>query len=354
MKRIPGVTIKAGRYYRAQYLGMVDGKRRYKWHPLTRVDDGEAALFKALADLSKDGDADPTKMESRVTEWLAQCLPGLSAAEQREVSRMSAEIKRAFVQFRTPQVQAKHILQFVNRWVMAKKLRTAQRYRTILNTFFRWVVLQGDRTDNPVEPVRVKAPSAHDHYITDDEFLVIRDKLLGEEGHRAASGEMLQVYVDLLYLLGQRGQDIRTLRWSQIDEAAGVIRFKPSKTAQKNGIKVDKVITDAVANVLQRAKDIGRRCGRISPYVVTNLAGDPYTRYGVNTAWVRARKRAGIEQGTLKDIRAKHATDLKRAGYSDEEIQDSLAHEDTGTTKVYIKQRVARVSKVELALPVRK
>jgi len=50
-------------------------------------------------------------------------------------------------------------------------------------------------------------------------------------------------------------------------------------------------------------------------------------------------------------LRAKHATDAKRAGYSDEDIQDSLAHEDTGTTRIYLKQRMAKLSRVALSIP---
>ena len=50
----------------------------------------------------------------------------------------------------------------------------------------------------------------------------------------------------------------------------------------------------------------------------------------------------------LEDL---HASDAKRAGYTDEEIQDALAHEDAGTTRIYLKQRMARKSRVALTLP---
>jgi integrase len=162
---------------------------------------------------------------------------------------------------------------------------------------------------------------------------------------------MMQVYVDLLYLTGQRGNDIRLLRWSQVDEASGVIHFQPSKTAKSSGAKVEVPITPPIAEVLERAKTMARAKARISPYVIHNLEGGTYTHHGVGTAWERARNRAGITDATLKDLRAKHATDAKRAGYTETEIQDALAHEDTGTTRIYLKQRMARVSKVELSLP---
>jgi len=234
-------------------------------------------------------------MPKRITAWLRQSLPGLSVAEQKEVARMAGAISEAFAEFRIDQVQAKHLLQFLNRWTLDGKLRTAQRYRAQLAKFFRWCILQGDRADNPADPIRLKTLARHDRYITDEEFLEIRAKLLGNDDHAAASGPMMQVFVDMLYLTGQRGQDIRLLRWVQVDETAGVIRFKPSKTATSSGAKVDVPITPAIDEVLKQARTVSRSKARISPYVIHNLTGDAYSAHGVGTAWERARKRAGIE-----------------------------------------------------------
>ncbi len=220
-----------------------------------------------------------------------------------------------------------------------------------MGKFFRWTIVQGYRQDNPLDPIRLKTPASRDRYITNAEFLQIRAKLLGNDGHATASGPMMQIFVDLLYLTGQRGTDIRLLGWSQIDEVEGFIKFKPTKTSGSSGAKVEVPITAAIAEVLARAKQLIKSKARISPYVIHNLEGSPYTAHGVGTAWERARNRAGIKDATLKDLRAKHATDAMKAGYSEAEIQDTLAHEDTGTTRIYLKQRMARVSKVDLALP---
>lgn len=347
----PGVTLSNGRYYRVQYAGMVAGKRRQKWHPLTREDEGLAALYAALASIEGEAKTRRDDMPSAVAEWLKTALPGLSAAEQRETARMAAIIGSAFEDYAVNEVQARDALTFLNQWALTGKLRTAQRYRAIMVKFFRWAIVQGYRTDNPIDAVRLKSPKARDRYISDDEFLAIRAKLLGNDDHKAASGDMMQIYVDLLYLTGQRGTDIRTLRWSQIDEHAGVIHFKPSKTAGSSGTKVDVPVTKAIAEVLARAKQHMRTKARVSPYVIHNLEGSSYSAHGVGTAWERARNRAGIENATLKDLRAKHATDAKKAGYEIEEIQASLAHETPSTTRVYLKQRETAKSRVALSIP---
>lgn len=352
MAKLPaGVTIKHGRYFRVQGLRAENGRRKQKWLPLSRVDEGMAALYLALAELEKAPSAD--KMPDKITSWLKVSLPGLSASEQVETSRMADVISKVFADFRVEQIQAKHVHEFLTtNFVIPGKLRTAQRYRNVLNRFFRWAIVQGIRTDNPVEPISLKAPQKRDRYVSDTEFHAIRDALLlGEDGRKTASGPMMQVYVDLLYLTGQRGQDIRLLRWHQIDETLGVIRFKPSKTIKSSGAKVDVPITQAIEEVLVRAKAHMRARARLSPYVVHNLEGSAYTAHGVGTAWERARKRAGIEDATLKDLRAKHATDAEKAGYAVDDIRKALAHEDSSTTRVYLKQRAEVLSPVELSFP---
>lgn len=347
----PGVVLSNGRYYRVQYAGMVNGKRRQKWHPLSRERDGRHALYAALAGLEGQATQRQDDMRTAIKEWLKVALPGLSASEQKEVARMGDTIRDAFEDFHVGQVQARDCLIFLNQWALDGKLRTAQRYRATMGKFFRWAIVQGYRQDNPVEPISLKSPPGRDRYITDAEFLAIRAKLLGNDDHKAASGETMQIFVDLLYLTGQRGTDIRMLRWSQIDETAGLIRFQPTKTRKSSSAKVNVPITPAIAEALARARQLVMAKARISPYVIHNLEGNPYTAHGVGTAWERARKRAGIVDATLKDLRAKHATDAKAAGYSETEIQDALAHEDMGTTRIYIKQRMARQSKVALTLP---
>lgn len=154
----PGVRLSNGRYYRVQYLGMVDGKQKQKWHPLTRESEGMAAMFRALAEFGDQSPETDRAMPARITAWLAQALPGLSVSEQKDITRMAGEVSDGFKAFRTDQVQAKHVLQFLQQWTLENKLRTAQRYRDVLNKLFKWAILQGDRQDNPVDPVSVKAP----------------------------------------------------------------------------------------------------------------------------------------------------------------------------------------------------
>lgn len=65
----------------------------------------------------------------------------------------------------------------------------------------------------------------------------------------------------------------------------------------------------------------------------------------------RACDRAGVAGVTLKDIRAKAATDAKERGYKDTQIQIALAHTDLESTEHYIRRRQLPVSEGTMELP---
>lgn len=331
-----GVQIKNGRFYRVQYVGMVNGKRRYKWHPLTRISDGLPALYKTLAEMSQPVRA---TMPARLDQWLAHVLPSLGALEQKEMSRKVQVVGKAFVEFEIEHVEARHVLQFLNHWTAQGKLRMAKSYRAMLHAFFKWAIVQGARSDNPVEPVSTRPPKPRSRYMTDAEFVEIRSHL----------SPIMQAFVDLLYLTGQRAKDIRGLRWSQVD--AEVIHFQPSKTIHSTAVKVDIPITEQIAEVLERAKGLMLGAARLTPYVIHQANGAPYSQHGMNSAWDKARAKTSIKDCTLRDIRAKHATDAEKAGHSVEEISQGLAHADASMTRTYLKTRVAKRGVVSLKIP---
>jgi len=157
---------------------------------------------------------------------------------------------------------------------------------------------------------------------------------------------MVQCYMDLLYLLYQRGTEVRLLRWDQVTDEG--IKFKPTKTERSSGMTVFVPMTAAIREVLDRVKSIRKMR---SMYVIHTEHGQPYTAHGIGSAFERACERAKVSVVTLKDIRAKAATDAKKAGYSMEELQVALAQTDQSTTKGYVRTRETPVSRVELILP---
>lgn len=327
----------------------VDLERR--WHKLCRVADGEAKMYQALAAIIE---APPlSRMPAAIVAFKRDYLVGLAPSTQKEHERLLDIAANEFAGFDVPEVQPVDVSRSV-RNLYAGKPTAARSYKARLSTFFRWSVEQGLRTDNPCREVWLKSPPRRDRYITDEEFLAIREGMLtGDDGLPTRAGEIARCFVDLCYLTAQRSTDIRKLLWNQVREDG--IAFKPTKTAGSSGAKVVVRLTAAIREVLERARAFGvpaAATARIkSIYVIHALDGSPYTMSGIRSAWVRACRRAGVANATIKDLRAKALTDAERAGYSIEQLRTAAAHSSVTTTEGYVKTFREPVSAVELEIP---
>ena len=171
---------------------------------------------------------------------------------------------------------------------------------------------------------------------------------------KTPTGPMMQCFIDLCYLTAQRSTEIRELTWAQVDYEAGAIHFTPTKTRDSSGAKVDWPITPEIAAVLDRVREIDGVVKRIGALTVIHaLDGEVYAAAAMRMAWNSACERAGLKGAryTVKDIRAKAATDAKRAGYDLDEIMAALAHSDAKTTEIYLKQREVPLSNLRLKVP---
>lgn len=361
------IYIKRQRYYyfSAQpILNPWTGKLT-KWHSLCSLKEGELKAREKTATIQRNARAHTAgqgDMPEYVNIYLTDLLRKRDKKRPAEIARQHifnigtsnlksscAIIARCFEDFNIDQPIGYDVAQFIDQWAGR---RSAQIYLARLSDFFRWSIRRGLRTDNPCANIRAEKPEPRRRYLTDAEWSAVRDALLvGDDGKRTASGPMVQVYIDLCYLLYQRTTEIRLLKWSQIDHESAAIRFTPTKTERSSGLSVEIPITPSVHEALDRARQLDD--GK-SIYVVHTGRGQPYTANGIGSAWRRACVRAGVENATLRDIRAKAATDAKKLGYTRKEISIGLAHTDEGMTQHYLRGRDAERSTVELILPSKK
>jgi hypothetical protein len=101
--KLKRVTIKDGRYYYIQDLedrSKTTGRPKQKWYKLSRVDAGEAALHKALAELLGDCEKQTGSMGKLITEFNKLHLPSLSPGVRKEYERMYGVIANGFASIR--------------------------------------------------------------------------------------------------------------------------------------------------------------------------------------------------------------------------------------------------------------
>jgi integrase len=337
--------------------------RATRWHVLCPVADGELRARMALDALLKrqspghgTGNFGPA-----FKEWKNNVLRKRDLDAPKDPARLKiwqrgtktllsvyGIIENAFADFDLDQIMPTDIATFVDQW---SGRRSAEAYRAHLTKFFAWCCSRkGSMKTNPAREVEITRPPARDVYITDDHYVAIRNALLiGRDGRPTRTGEMVQCYMDLSYLLYQRGTDIRLLRRDQVTDEG--IAFKPSKTERSSGRQVKVPLSEDAKAVLARAQGLGKVR---SIYVIHTEHGQPYTAGGIASLFKRACARAGVNGVTLKDIRAKAATDAKTLGYGEGQIQIALAHTDRETTRVYLRGRELPVSEVMLELPKKK
>ena len=341
--------------------------RTNKWIKLCRMTEPETVLLRRLAE-EKEKHARPDgsgNMRPLIDEYVRKHR---HAHKEKAWHKYGDYAGNGFRNSDVAGVKPVH----VSHWLKTKyidKLPMQRVMRAFLSGFFQWCVDTGKIDTNPCREVRLKKPKARTVYITDDHFARIRTALLTYTyvvrkdtprektiTAKVQTGPMMQCFFDLCYLTAQRSTDVRSLTWAQVDREAGVIHFLPSKTEDSSGVAVDWPITPEIAAVLDRVRELDgvQRIGKLP--VIHALDGKPYGATAARSAWDRACERADLTDAgyTVKDIRAKSATDAKRAGYDLDEIMAALAHTDAKTTEIYLKQRDVPLANLRLAVPVAK
>lgn len=330
-----------------------------KWHILCAEADGELAARNALnallgriAEPKGKGDfaiwfgkwktAQITERNKRTPSDPARAAIWIKG--NKALGNVLGVIETALGDFDVAQIEPTDIATFVDQW---EGRRAAQVYRGHLVKFFAWCARKGLVKTNPAEVITVATPKKRKVYFTAEQYLLIQKHLrTRENGKPTRTGEMVCCYMDLLYLLYQRGTDVRLLKWSDVQGES--LSVTPTKTEASSGKSVEIQITPEIRAVLNRAKAIRKMT---SIYVIATEHGQPYSANGISSLFDRACERASITGVTLKDIRSMAATDAARAGYSETQLQVALAHTDASTTRQYIRQAIVPVSQVAMALP---
>jgi integrase len=329
--KIPRIVVSHGRYYRSidTEERKPNGKRRQKWVPLTRVDEGEQALMRALAELSVE--PDPGTMPVAIADYMKAKARELTPGVATEYRRMFAVITQAFVDFRVDQVRPGDVLDFVQQFGDRPTARRA--YKARLSGFFAWCVLTDRCPTNPCAEIRLAAPPARTARFDAAAFWALRAKLPPQG----------QAFLDLLYLTRQRPTDIRLLRDSQMKD--GHMHFRPSKTARSSGASVSVPITAQIEAAVKLARSVQKVRTLRDGYVIASRSGHPYTKEGLYKMWATAREAAGLAVGiTTRDVRPFALAELERAGATPRELQIAAAHTDFATTEGYIERHRERIS----------
>ena len=188
----------------------------------------------------------------------------------------------------------------------------------IFNCAIRWDVLPPN--SNPCQGVEpFEDNGARERYLSADEVARLFDEL-----ERNGNVQLNQVIRLLLYT-GARKSEILGARWEFIDFSRRLLTVPLSKSGKPRYIPLSDAALE-VLNAIPRDPEV--------PWVFFN----PKTKQrlvSIFTSWNTIRKRAGIPEVRLHDLRHSYASFLVNAGRSLYEVQKLLGHHDPKVTMRY-------------------
>ena len=183
--------------------------------------------------------------------------------------------------------------------------------------------------DNPAKGVKpFQENNKIERYVTQEESLTLKQAL------ETSENPMLKYIIAFLLVTGARKQEALKARWEDIDLTANVWRIPLSKSGKVRHITLSETAVNFLTLVQgHNAKLLGQAF--IScPYVFPN----PKTHKPFCTifySWDTARKKAGLPEVRIHDLRHTFASTLVNNGVSLYEVQKLLGHAHIRTTERY-------------------
>lgn len=317
MKLPSKMHLSHGAYY---FVKRSDGK--VKWTFLSR--DYPDALRKYAGLLA----AVPGEMttENRIKQLRATGMSGLldrwyariTVAEKtrRTYGVVLERLRIAFAEFEPAQVKPMHFYQYIT----AKQITDgmASHYRSVMIGAMNLAVEEGLIDQNLMRAIKQYSVKSRDRYLTDAEFVAI---------YKVAQAT-LKVIMDLCYLTGQRIGDVMSIKFADLTEDG--IAFQQEKTKTRLCVAWSKDLRDVVASA--KALSVG-----VSGMTLLHTRkGAQYSYSTIRTWWDQAVKKSGIENAHIHDIRAKSATDAKKAGVNSMAL---LGHKSEAVHNRYLRSK---------------
>jgi integrase len=200
---------------------------------------------------------------------------------------------------------------------------TAGRTTGLLGGILTYAVDEGIIAANPAQGVTLPADNVRNRRVTADEYRDIGKALTGPEADVDTPQAITGAW--LLALTGCRVGEIAALRWEEVDEAGGCFRLQDSKSGP------------SVRPVGREAFDVLRKALHVSgnPYVLPALRKSGHYN-GLEGAWVRFMKRAGLEGVTPHTMRHSFASVAGDLGFAESTISAMLGHAGGTITSKYV------------------
>lgn len=292
--------MRSGAYYFVDQAG--------KWLPLGKsYPEALAELAKHLQQLEPAG-----TIAALITRYEAEELPRVARATQVGRRQQFKVLRRVFGHMRAYQVEPHHVWNYYRKAGQTVQARHEVAGLSVLLTFARHC---GDmKTPNPCFGLQLQGAPPRARYVTDVEFLTVRD----------VAQPMIGFAMDLALLAGMDSGTIRSLERRHLTDTG--IQFTRPKTGELQHIAWSEELRLTVQAILREAPQLRRA-------LICTRQGKAYTSDGFQAQWqrtLRKAKKAGLADSFhFHDLRAKSASD----DATDQGAADRLGHADVNLTR---------------------
>ena len=254
--------------------------------------------------------------------------PRSGAAYQRDRARVSGELARLDIDDpgRITEHDVRRFIARLHRQGLGA--RSIQRMLSAVRSFYRWLMREGLAGQNPAAAVRApkagrKLPGTLDTDavarlldIRDESPLAIRDKAI----------------MEIFYSSGLRLTELASLRWDQVDTAAGLITV----TGKGNKTRVVPLGSYAAAALAAWRKVRGNFAGFEEPCIFVSNRGKPISSRSIQSRIRHWARKQGLPQRVYPHLlRHSFASHLLESSGDLRAVQELLGHADISTTQVY-------------------
>ena len=176
---------------------------------------------------------------------------------------------------------------------------------------------------NPCQFVRKYKKRSCERFLSEEEFRRLGD-VLREMQDEGTLSESAAAAFRLLMLTGCRRNEILTLQWSDVDLEAGELRLRDAKTGAR-WVALSPTARPVLATIPRRPGNPWVIAGRGASGRLSNL----------NMPWIAVRKRAGLKDVRIHDLRHSFASRALALGESLPMIGKLLGHRQVQTTARY-------------------
>lgn len=314
------------------------GKSAFEWHPAT---GGSVNLCKLDASIGevwikyeekKIELKDENTIKHLVESFLKSAdFQDLAFETRKDYDKYSKKILAVFGRMHMKKVKPEHVRKYMDKRGLSSRVQ-ANREHAFFSRCFRWGYERGLVTSNPCRGVRKFKETPRKRYVTDVEYNALYE----------IADPVIRIAMELAYLCCARQSDILNMRYSQILEDGIFI------AQGKTGVEQIKEWSPRLRRAIQQARELPKRKGVVSTFVLSQPSGSKWTRNGFNSRWRKAKQKAKEITGypmdfTFHDLKAKGISDIEGTL---QEKQMISGHKDIRQTARY-NRKIQRVKAVD-------